>query len=291
MDLIGYSRDMARPNIGISPFASTRQGVLAVADLAADGGIDTLWLGDGLLETSDFPRWSGGMETFTELAWLAGRHPDVAVGVSAAVLPLRDVTWTARQAATLDQLTEGRVVVAVAAGFWDREFVYRGLDPADRAELFDRSLAEFQQALAGGHAEGETLSPRPFTPGGPPVWLAGARATFERALRLGLPFQAARLLPAELEGWATEWADRGGTELAVRIRVEITDAPPQGNEVDWNALVGSVEYVTDQLGRYGELGLTDISILPGQDDASSRRTVEALVGHVLPALGGARTAA
>src|SRR5689334_16221337 len=113
--------------VGISPFASTRAGALEIASIAVDGGVEALWLGDGLLANPDFPRWAGGLEPFTALGWLAGRFPSVVVGVSAAVLTVRDVVWTAKQAMTLDHLTEGRSVLAVAPGFWPEELAYRGV--------------------------------------------------------------------------------------------------------------------------------------------------------------------
>src|SRR5678816_331147 len=130
--------------LGISPFASTRAGVLAVATLAVEAGIDTLWMGDGLLVNDAFPAWSGAMEPFTTLAWLGGRFPRARLGVSAAVLPLRDVVWTAKQAATLDQLSEGRFVLAVAPGFWAKELEFRGVDPAQRGAVFRRALDELR---------------------------------------------------------------------------------------------------------------------------------------------------
>ena len=76
--------------IGISPWAEDRAGMELVAEAAVSGGLGTFWLGDGLLGRPDFPAWSGGMEAFAELAWLAGRFPGCSVALGAAVLPLRD---------------------------------------------------------------------------------------------------------------------------------------------------------------------------------------------------------
>ena len=281
-------------SIGVSPYGITRAGALAVADAAVSGGFDTLWLGDGLLVVDDFPQWSGGMEPFTELAWLAGRYPSVRVGVGAAVLPLRDPLWLAKQASTLAHLAGGGAVLGISAGFWEREFAFRGLSFAARGTRFADLIGTLQAALAGeAHAGdvvplpegGGRVSPIPPT-GGVPVWLAGARATFERALQLGLPFQASRSSPDELAPLAREWFDRGGGTLAVRIRLTVEEAPggTPGETVEWNTLGGSTEHALDQLQRYIELGVTDISIVPGQDDRVSLTTVEALATEVIPRL-------
>jgi alkanesulfonate monooxygenase SsuD/methylene tetrahydromethanopterin reductase-like flavin-dependent oxidoreductase (luciferase family) len=280
-------------SIGVSPYGLTREGALAVADAAVAGGFDTLWLGDGLLVVDDFPQWSGGMEPFTELAWLAGRYPSIRVGVGAAVLPLRDPLWLAKQASTLAHLAGGGAVLGLSAGFWEREFEFRGLSFAERGARFADLIGTVQAALAGeSHVganvelpDGGRVSPIPPA-GGVPVWLAGAKATFERALQLGLPFQASRSGPEELAPLAREWFDRGGTTLGVRIRVTVEDAPAEtpGEAVEWNSLGGSAERALDEFQQYIDLGVTDISIVPGQDDAVSLATVQALAEQVIPKL-------
>jgi alkanesulfonate monooxygenase SsuD/methylene tetrahydromethanopterin reductase-like flavin-dependent oxidoreductase (luciferase family) len=286
--------------IGLSPWGSSLDGIRRVAAAAVDAGADALWLGDGLLVVDDFPRWSGGLDPFVELAWLAGRHPEVGVGVGAAVLPLRDVHTVVKQAASLDQLTEGRFFLVVAPGFWEREFAYRGLSFAARGRRFDDFLGALRAAFAGEAYDGEQitipgpeagrLSPVPATPGGPPLWLAGARPTFERALRLGLPFQSRAISPAGLAPLADEWFGRGGGELALRLSIAVADhVPPADAAVDSvaqaNGLVGPVGYLAEQLAAYRDLGVADVSLIPGRDDETSLRTIELLATEILPALG------
>jgi len=185
-------------------------------------------------------------------------------------------------------------VLGISAGFWEREFAFRGLSFAARGTRFADLIGTLQAALAGeAHAGdlvslpegGGRVSPIPPT-GGVPIWLAGARATFERALQLGLPFQASRSSPDELAPLAREWFDRGGGTLAVRIRLTVEEAPggTPGETVEWNTIGGSTEHALDQLQRYIELGVTDISIVPGQDDRVSLSTVEALGTEVIPKL-------
>src|SRR5262245_1888182 len=279
--------------IGVSPFATTRASVEALAAVAVAGGLDPLWLGDGLLHNPDFPTWSGAMEPCTELAWLAGRFPTTAVALGAAVLPVRDTTWLAKQAMTLDHITGGRFTLAVAPGLWPAESAARGGDHSRRGAHLADAVAGLQAAFRGEGYEGPFvrvpagLSPGPFTAGGPPLWLAGAKATMRRALALGLPFQASRLLPEALEPWATEWQEKGGGLMAVRVRAGVGPVTSRSNGVDWQALTGPPAYLAEQLARYAALGVSDVSLLPGQDDRSSRETVEALVGEVFPALADA----
>lgn len=282
---------MSSMSIGISPYAENRAGVLRVADAAVAAGIETFWLGDGLLEVDMFPMWCGGIEPFVELSYLAGRYPGVRVALGAAVVPLRDVQWLAKQAATLDQFTEGRFLLGLAPGFWEREFDYRGLPFKGRGRLFEEGVAALRAAFAGEPFTGDhvtlpagpVLSPRPFTPGGPPIWYAGGPATFERALRDGVPFQARRTTPDEVAELARVWRERGGTDLAVRVPFEVADAVATGDDAV-NRVAGPPSYLAEQLATYAELGIADVSVIPGRDEASSLRTIEALATEVLPAV-------
>ena len=126
---------------------------------------------------------------------------------------------------------------------------------------------------------GETtdrVAPVPHTPGGPPIWLAGADATFRLALAEGLPFQASRAAPTDLAPLVRRWHDEGGGLFGVRIRMSVAAAVPSDAGVEWNALVGPPSFLAEQLAAYRDLGVDDVSIIPGQDDESSLRTVVAL---------------
>jgi alkanesulfonate monooxygenase SsuD/methylene tetrahydromethanopterin reductase-like flavin-dependent oxidoreductase (luciferase family) len=282
--------------LGVSPYGSDRAAALALADDAVAAGLDTLWLGDGLFHRPDFAGWRGGLESLTTLAWLAGRHPGARVGITAAVLPLRDVDGLAREAATLDRLTEGRFVLAVAAGFWADELAFRGLDPARRGPELRHRLAVLRHHLAtmGRTPSAERrsvpgpspLSPAPHTPGGPPVWLAGGPATMRLALAEGLPFQASRARPDELAPVAARWFDGGGGLLAHRIYVEVGDAAavPDGAQVERHVLAGPPGALVEGLGRFRAMGVGDVSMVLGHDDAGARRTLDALATEVLPQL-------
>src|SRR5207245_1671716 len=112
---------MATPSgiqVGVSPFGSSRQAVLNLARRVADAGLDGLILGDGFVSTPSFPIWSGGVDCFVELAWLAGQVDVPTYGIDAIVLPCRDPRVVAKQAASLSAVTEGRSHIALAAGFW-----------------------------------------------------------------------------------------------------------------------------------------------------------------------------
>ena len=265
--------------IGISPFATTKETTLELSRIAVEGGLDTLWLGDGYIANPDFTGWAGAMESLAELAWLAGRHPTARVGIAAAILPLRDPAWLAKQANTLHRMAGGGFVLVVTPGFWAHDLEARGIAFGDRATVFEDRLGRLRRLLLD-----ETLSPGPPDAGPPPVWLAGAAATMTRAVALGLPFLSSRATPDELAPVARRFFDAGGEFLAHRTRLEYGAHDVTGNVVDWHATTGSTDEMVDTIGRYAELGVRDLSIIPGQDDASSLRTVEILAAEVAPQL-------
>ena len=185
---------------------------------------------------------------------------------------------------------DGADVVAHFPGFWPAESAARGFAHAERAARFDDGIDGLRAAFGGEAHNGPHvhvpagLAPGPFTDGGPPLWLAGAAATMRRALSRRLPFQASRVSPEGLAPLAREWHDAGGGLLGVRIRVGLADVVSRAEGVDWQALTGPPAFLADALGCYAQLGVSDVSLVPGQDDRSSRTTVEALVEQVLPAL-------
>ena len=265
--------------IGISPFATTRETTLELSRIAVEGGLDTLWLGDGYLANPDFTGWAGAMESMAELAWLAGRHPTARVGIAAAILPLRDPAWLAKQANTLHRMAGDGFVLVVTPGFWAHDLESRGVAFDDRAAVFEERLDRLRRLLLD-----EALSPGPSDAGPPPVWLAGAAATMARAVEQGLPFLSSRATPDELAPVARRFFDAGGQFLAHRTRLEYGDHRVTGDVVDWHATTGSADQLVDTLGRYAELGVGDLSIIPGQDDASSLQTVQVLAAEVMPQL-------
>jgi alkanesulfonate monooxygenase SsuD/methylene tetrahydromethanopterin reductase-like flavin-dependent oxidoreductase (luciferase family) len=86
------------------------------------------------------------------------------------------------------------------------------------------------------------------------------------------------------------WFDAGGSTLAIRVRVDIVEDgdAAAANPVLGDAVVGPPRAVAEQLADYAAIGVTDISIIPGQDDTTSLRTVSALGELVLPELGWGR---
>ncbi len=110
-----------------------------------------------------------------------------------------------------------------------------GFPHEERGRRFDDALVALGALWRGEPHDGPfvtirpgVVSPEPFTPGGPPLWLAGGRPTMDKALRLGLPFQPSRALPDALEPTAREWFDRGGGPLGCASACRRRPTCPRG---------------------------------------------------------------
>ena len=269
--------------IAVSPFGDSREGVLELARRAAEAGLDGLTLGDGFVATPSFPIWSGGVDCFVELAWLAGSVAMASYGIDAVVAPLRDPRALAKQACSLAAISGARVHLALTAGFWPEDAQLFGFDFAERGARLDEALRALLAAWRGEAFEGRFWSwtaPTRISPCHtlelPELWLSGAEATMRRAIRYNLPWQPTPLLPGELAPLAQRYADAGGKRLKVRARMSIADPVTRAGALQFPTLVGDPQFLADQLAAYEGLGADYISIVAGYDQASCAATIDAL---------------
>ena len=274
------------PLVGISPFGGSRASVLELARLAAACGLDGLTLGDGFVSTSSFPVWSGGIDCFIELAWLAGQVDMPTYGIDAIVAPARDPRVLVKQASSLQAVTGGRTHLALSAGFWPEDAQLFGYRFEERGARLDEAVGALIAAWKGVDFDGRFWSWQvavPISPAHdvalPELWLSGGVATMRRALRHGLAWQPTGMTPEQLATLARQYADSGGVGLSVRTRMSVTHPPPNPDSVafsNYPTLVGPAEYLADRLMDYAALGGTYISVVPGYDDRSCAETIEAL---------------
>jgi alkanesulfonate monooxygenase SsuD/methylene tetrahydromethanopterin reductase-like flavin-dependent oxidoreductase (luciferase family) len=124
-------------------------------------------------------------------AAIAGRTRRVPIQVAALLVPLHDPLRLAEDLAVLDLVSGGRVSVVCALGYRPEEYAMFGRAMQGRGQRLEESLAAMRRAWSGEpfEYEGRTVrvTPRPRTPGGPPLFLGGrSEIAARRAARLGL---------------------------------------------------------------------------------------------------------
>ena len=123
---------------------ASRKAVLTTAREAEALGFDSVWTTDHVLMAADQPEPYGTiLEAFITLTYVAAVTERVRLGTSVIVLPQREPVLVAKQAATLDVLSNGRVILGVGVGWNEREFGFLGASFNDRG----RRLDEYIQAL------------------------------------------------------------------------------------------------------------------------------------------------
>jgi alkanesulfonate monooxygenase SsuD/methylene tetrahydromethanopterin reductase-like flavin-dependent oxidoreductase (luciferase family) len=161
--------------------------LLTLAARAEAEGFDSVWVGDSLLAR---PRH----EPLTLLAGVAGRVPRVELGTAVLLPALRNPVVLAHIVATLDQVSEGRLILGVgfAADVPNirAEFAAAGVPFEKRIGRMMEGLRLCRALWTGQPVDWDgrwpvhqgVLAPTPFRAGGPPLWIGGNLATsLERA--------------------------------------------------------------------------------------------------------------
>lgn len=130
------------------------------------------------------------LEPLALMGWLLARTKRIRVGVSVLVVPYRNPVVTAKQIATLDALSGGRVIVGCGVGWWPEEFEALAAPPfAERGPVTDEYLQLMKELwtrdeprFSGKYYKVAdiTLFPKPVQKPHPPIWIGGHS---DRALR------------------------------------------------------------------------------------------------------------
>lgn len=155
-----------------------------IVPMAEDAGFTGLYLSDHfvMIEPPDYP----SLEMTVALTWLADHTERVRFGPMVSPLSFREPAMLARQAAAIDDLSGGRMVLGLGAGWMGREHEMFGYDLGDIPTRFDRLeegvevIAQLLRCKEPVSFEGrsfrlqDAVLPPPRRPGGPPIMIGGS---------------------------------------------------------------------------------------------------------------------
>ena len=150
----------------------------AIARAAEQVGFDSVWLGDHLLYRYADGSTRGPWEAWTTLAGLAEATQRVAIGPLVAATAFHQPFMLAKMAATVDDISGGRLVLGLGAGWNDVEFAALGAPFDHRVSRFEEAFTIVRTLLAEGAIDfsgafhtvrDAELLPRSTRPGGPPL--------------------------------------------------------------------------------------------------------------------------
>lgn len=265
---------------------ASRDAVLQIGREAEALGYDSIWTTDHVLMSSDQREPYGTiLEATVTLAYLAAITERARLGTSVIVLTQREPVLAAKQAATLDVLSNGRLIVGVGAGWNEREFGYLGASFHDRGRRLDEYIRVLRALWSTPEAsfEGEfvrfsDVSFRPPTvqPGGPPIWVGGSsRAALRRAATLCDGWHA---VGTGVEGFADSMAKirelAGGRSVtgSVRLRAAVGRALPEQRNAQGRtqaSLVGTPQEIVDRVQAYAAAGASELDLYFGADDLAA----------------------
>jgi probable F420-dependent oxidoreductase len=181
------------PNYGES---SSPEVLRAIALEAERNGCDSVWTTDHIL----MPRNSGTpyeriIDSITTLAYLAGITDRVKLGISSLIIAMRNPVVVAKQLATIDNLSEGRLMLATSAGWNEKEFAHLGSNFHNRGKRLNASIrliralwkgeTSFKSRILGLEFADAVFEPRTVQKG-LTIWIGGtSKAAMKRAATLG----------------------------------------------------------------------------------------------------------
>jgi alkanesulfonate monooxygenase SsuD/methylene tetrahydromethanopterin reductase-like flavin-dependent oxidoreductase (luciferase family) len=230
-------------------------------------GYDLLMVSDHLVITPDVAEQypEPFYEPFTTLSWLAGLTQRVRLGTTVLIAPYRHPLLTARMAANLDALSDGRLVLGVGIGWARQEFEALGADHSARGRRTDEVLAELRRVWADGPAI--------------PIWVGGSStAGLRRTVRYGDAWHPLRQTIGQLRDGLTRLTaiaaelDRPVPEFAPRILLRLTGDPlPDDGRI---AGEGSIEQVLQDLTVLRDLGARSVVFDPFVGDPAETERPE-----------------
>jgi F420-dependent oxidoreductase-like protein len=288
-----------------------------IARLVEDAGFTCLFRSDHF--TNANPPDKASLELWTSLTWLASHTERIEFGPLVSPVSFRHPTLTARMAAAIDDLSGGRLVLGMGAGWQEREHTNFGwdlLDVPERFKRFEEGLEVVSRLLKSDKPvdfEGSyyrlkeaILLPRPERHHGPPILVGGngKNRTLPLAARFANEWNSIYLPPdqfIELNGHFDRLLQDRGREPAEVKRSMMVGCEFGRDEKEVSGLVekrtggkrtaedlresigmvvGTANQVVDQLGRMAEAGLQRVMLQWLALDDLDR--LEAMASSVLP---------
>lgn len=271
--------------------AKSVQAVKQVAQAAEQAGYDSLWAADHILVQSQYQDFCM-IETFVTLGYVAAITQQISLGTTVLVLPQRDPILAAKQAAAVDQYSNGRLILGVGVGWMEDEYRYLRTDFRQRGRIMDEWMQvmrilwnEEQPAFHGEWINFEqcVFEPKPVQQNGPPLTIGGlSDAAIRRAATIGDGWQPIHISPDEVAAGVRklhEWAHGRPVPVIFHGRTWI------GAETDPDTpFSGPISAISDKIGNYAEAGvdhiLFDFNRCQSADEI--QRQLETIASAVIP---------
>ena len=274
--------------------------IVDMARAAEDVGFDSIWVGDHLLYRWPGREPRGPWEAWTLLAGLAAATSRIQLGPLVACTAFHAPAMLAKQAATVDEISGGRLIVGLGAGWNETEFRAFGFPFDHRVDRFEEAFTIIRTLLRDGAIDFEgryyqardcELLPRPARAGGPPLMIGsiGPRMLRITTPHVGMwnawyadtgntPAGVAPLRDRVDEACRDMGRDPGDIERTVAVQVRLSGGkgrlmgdPSRKQSVE--PVAGSAEQIAEALHAYSAEGVSHVQLVL---DPITRASIEEL---------------
>jgi len=292
-DADGLTFGIGLPLTGDRERTPAVEAEIELASHAETVGFDGLWARDVPTYWPRFADAGGAFDTWPLLSHLAAHTDDIALGTSSVVLPLRHPIHVAKSAATVDRLSDGRLVLGVASGDRDPEYPAFGVDPEERGELVRESMAVLRTIWreeyptiegAWGRLDGELdVLPKPTTETLPVLPTGNARQSTEWIADNGDGWIFYHLPEPTLQSYLDTWRELTTDKpFVIAVRVALADDPAADPEQLHLGYRAGVEWFRDYFRRLDGYGLDHVIVGLEADDPgrAMERFADAVIGEL-----------
>jgi probable F420-dependent oxidoreductase len=268
---------------------SSLEAIEAGAETADRLGWETVWTTDHVLvPASAAGEYGRTFEAIETLAWVGAKHPRLKLGTSVIVVPQRNAVLLAKEIATLDVLSGGRVIAGVGVGWNEVEFGNLGL--ADRfhrrGAYLDEAIRLWRHLWSGSsepfrgafHEFSDfVFGPLPIRRDGLPIMVGGTSpAALRRAGTLADGYHATRSTPEQMSRRIP----------VVRAAAEAAGRPAPTLSVRWQVTADQATMIRDVRG-FADMGVEELALVFAETEpAALTAAIEHFDAEVVKALGG-----
>jgi probable F420-dependent oxidoreductase len=279
---------------------------------AEDLGYSSLWVTDHIIVPSyRTERGHVFYEALTTLAYVSSIATSCLLGTAVLALPPRHAVLVAKQVATLDALTQGRVLLGVGTGWIEEELRYLGAAWQQRGAMLDEALQvlrylwsnEVANSFQGRYTAFDDIAcfPKPAQPGGPKVLIGGMTApSLRRVATAGDGWIPWAVTPQELQEGVARIRAYGGTKELALVCIMPADLGSHAMDrytgvfgEDHKLLSGSVTTVAQMVAAFEEAGLhhlvcsfRDVRLFRDERIDEINRQMRVFAKEVLPSFAG-----
>lgn len=282
------------PNYGQQ---ASRFSIIDSALAAENFGFDSIWLTDHLaLPEKDGELFGHIFESISTMSFLAASTRKIKLGLSTLVLPQRNPLEIAKSLATVDNLSNGRLIVSAGIGWSKGEYQNLGYEFHNRGKRMDEAIKILRTCWRGQKVvdfkgdyycfENLVFSPPPVQSGGPPIWIAGdSQAALSRAISLGDGWHPNAQSPKELEDALRKFKSiiqmRPFT-IAVRIGIDLISG---NNEANSSVISGNPDEIIEKLLKYSKAGMNYAIVnLKANSQAERERSIKLFFQDIVPGI-------